>query len=631
LGCTQQKEQVVNQQSDSKPTKVYWFIPDGMRTESELFKLYEWANEGKLPNIKKLMDSGSYGYAIPTFPSHTPANFATILTGTYPKTNGVADGPMHIEGYPLQAPSVAGFSSVARKVPAIWSILAEQGKSVAILSIPGSTPPELTKNAITIRGRWGGWGADFASIVFERKTPGQREKIARGVKLFFLGTELTKFVEPTSEDWPYKLNVYGTNFYTKLDKNNMLFTLDKNSSIISLKQGEWSEWIPFTLKWKDKNVDSHIKLYPILVSDDFFRLRVVVDNMNKYITYPEEVASTLDTAIGPMVDFVDNFPPQLVYYPEDKQAFLDEMNLSLDWHAKAVDAIYTEYNPDVFIHDTYNPNQMLTSRWWMGYVDPQSRRYDQVTNEDRNQLWIEVFDMYKKLDDIIGRAIANSDENTLIVISSDHGAAPLDKWVRLNNLFAEKGWIKYSIDKNTGEPIIDWKNSKVVYLKMDNIYINPNGLDGNWIRGKGEEYDKLRDEVIKTLEELSHPNGDKVLAAVVKWENVEDYLDLPKDRVGDLVVANNPGYGFNEEITPDQNIFDENPLESGYKQALFAKDNKSLWTPFIISGKGIKKNFQMPSPINLVDQVPTILTALGYTPPEYIEGRTVGEVFENKN
>jgi len=633
FGCTQFEKDAELKVDDSKPTKIYWFIPDGMRTEPELFKLYEWANEGKLPNIKKLMDSGSYGYSVPTFPSHTPANFATLLTGTYPKTNGVADGPMHIEGYPLKAPSVAGFSSVARKKPAIWSILADQGKSVAILSVPGSTPPELTSNAITIRGRWGGWGADFASMIFERKTPGQREKIARGVKLFFLGAELTKFVEPTEEEWAYALNLYGTNFYTKIDNNTMIFTLDKNTGeeLVSLKQGEWSEWISYTLKWKENTVESHIKIYPIIVSDDFFRLRVIVDNMNEYITLPKEVAGVMEENVGPMVDFVDNFPAQLIYYPEDKKAFLDEMNLSFEWHKNAVDAIYSEYDPDVFIQDIYSPNQMLTSRWWMGYIDPTSKRYDQVTKEEREQLWIEVFDMYKKLDDIIGRAIANSDENTLIIISSDHGAAPLDKWVRLNNLFVQKGWLNYSIDPATGEPIIDWKNSKVVYLKMDNVYINPNGLDGNWVRGKGEEYEKLREEVTKTLQELTHPSGDKVIAAVVKWEDVTDYLDLPQDRVGDLVVANNIGYGFNEEITPDENLFDENPLNSGYKQAIFAKDNKSMWAPFIISGKGIKQNFQIPEPINMVDQVPTILTALGYTPPEYMEGRILGEVFEESN
>src|SRR3989338_2561492 len=143
----------------SLPTKLYWFIPDGMRADPEEFNIYQWAQEGKLPNIKKLMEEGSYGYSIPDFPSHTPVNFASLLTGSHPNVHGVADGPMHIEGFPLNKPSVAGFSSVAKKVSPIWTVLENAGKKVVLLSMPGSTPPEL-KKGVTIRGRWGNWGSD---------------------------------------------------------------------------------------------------------------------------------------------------------------------------------------------------------------------------------------------------------------------------------------------------------------------------------------------------------------------------------------------------------------------------------------------------------------------------------------
>ena len=112
--------------------KLNWFIPDGIRADPKTFTLFQWAQEGKLPNIKRMMDDGSYGYSIPTFPSHTPTNFAALLTGTYPKTNGVADGPMRIEGQPLQKPAVAGFSSSARKIPAIWSEFEKEKKIVLL-------------------------------------------------------------------------------------------------------------------------------------------------------------------------------------------------------------------------------------------------------------------------------------------------------------------------------------------------------------------------------------------------------------------------------------------------------------------------------------------------------------------
>src|SRR3989344_8402323 len=101
---------------NSQP-KLCWFIPDGVRAEPGLFNIYKWAQEGKLPNIKKLMDMGSYGFSYPNFPSHTPANFAALLTGVYADVNGVNDGPMHAIGKPLDKVAVGGFRSVAKKVP----------------------------------------------------------------------------------------------------------------------------------------------------------------------------------------------------------------------------------------------------------------------------------------------------------------------------------------------------------------------------------------------------------------------------------------------------------------------------------------------------------------------------------
>ena len=137
-GATYVRQQ---QTATKSPMKLYWFIPDGMRAEPELFTVFQWAKEGKLPNIKKLMDRGSYGYSYPNFPSHTPTNFATLLTGSMPEVHGVDDGPMREVGKPLDAVAVPGFRSTAKKVSPIWKTLEEAGMKVAILSVPVSTPP----------------------------------------------------------------------------------------------------------------------------------------------------------------------------------------------------------------------------------------------------------------------------------------------------------------------------------------------------------------------------------------------------------------------------------------------------------------------------------------------------------
>ena len=633
----------------SQALKLYWFIPDGMRAEPNLFNIYQWAREGKLPNIKKLMDRGSYGFSYPNFPSHTPANFAALLTGAYADVNGVDDGPMREIGKPLDKVAVAGFRSVAKKVPPIWKTLEENGMKVAILSIPGSTPPEIEKGVV-LRGRWGGWGADFNSINFETKgNLAQRIKQGRAVKLFYFGAPLTQYLNgqlpmgwkstPQSYSTPVEvpLTAWGATVYAyiydstndgKKNYDKVLISQDKEHFLGNLKQGEWTNWSPITLKWRngDSEVPVNTSFKTALIkldNDGFFRVRMEYDNLNKYVAQPGEAATAMEKDLGPMVDFADNYPAQLIYYPEDKKIFQDEADMSFTWHTGAVSSLIKNFSPNVIIHDIYTPNQMLTSKWWMGYIDPSSTKYNNVSSQERSKLWDEVGAMYKRLDGIIGQILDNAGDNTYIVLSSDHGAVPLNRIVKLNNLFAKKGWLKFTIDPKTGEPIIDWANSTVIYLKMAHVYINPNGLAGNYQRASGQAYEKLRNEVRQALVDLKDENGNKPLAEVETWEDAKQFMKLDPARDGDLVIANAPGFGWDEEMSSDLKIFAE-PSVTGYKQAIKAKDVPGMWTPFMIAGPGIKSNnFMGNAPVTIIDQYPTIMTALKVKIPSFVQGKAL--------
>lgn len=632
---------------DISAKKLYWFIPDGVRAEPDIFTIYKWAEEGKLPNIKKMMEGGAYGYSIPDFPSHTPTNFASLFTGSHPIVHGVADGPMHTEGSPLAKPSVAGFASTAKKVDPIWNILEEVGKKIVLLSIPGSTPPEL-ENGITIRGRWGGWGADTPAIIFEpTEKLAERKEAGKAFRLFYLGQKLTEFVDKQdASGWDKpppsfspakeaKLESYGLTIYAYIfdstdddvvNYNTVRFSLDKEAEFLTLKQGKWSKWKDVALFWKDQPFESQVKIKVIKLwsEEGNFRIRLFFNNINKFITEPSSVAAEITQGIGPMVDFVDNWPAQLIYEEEDKDTFFEEVKESLLWHKKATGFIMETYQPDVFIQDIYTPNQMMESRWWFRNVDKNRPEYNE---EKAQEAWDDLLVMYQGLDAILGEAMKNADKDTLIVFSSDHGIIPLYKQVRLNNLFAQKGWLKFTIDEQTGEPAIDWDNTKVVFLKMINIYVDPNGLGGNWTRASGAAYEKLRNEVIEAIANIKDDNGVKPLVQAVKWEDAPKFFELPIDRVGDIVLETTPGYQWWEEVTKDLKIFTV-PLGSGYKQAVNPKTTKGMWTPFLIMGPGVKKGFQLEEPISHTDQMPTILQLLNVPIPDYVQGRVLTEVLK---
>jgi len=641
----------------SRP-RLYWFIPDGMRAEPETFHVFKWAEEGKLPNIKKMMDRGTYGFCKPAFPSHTPANFATLFTGAHPEVHGVNDGPMRVEGTPLSQIAVAGFSSTAKKVEPIWVTLEKSlDCGITLLAVPGSTPPEL-KHGITIRGRWGRWGADFHSVNFQDDADALFKGPSKTAsRLFYMGPQLTQRIEKKpAAGWPSiksysqplesALAAWGNTTHACIhdstdnqtaDYDTVAFSSDKQTILCTLKSGGWSDWLPITLKWQipeqklERDVETFVKIKVIrLETNGLFRVRFVYSNVNKYLTEPEHVAAEVLEGVGPMVDFVDNFPPQLVFYPEDKATFLEEADLSLTWHRDAAAFLLKKYDPEIFISDIYTPNQLLTSRWWMGYVDPKSARYNEVSVEQRQTLWEEVHWLYKKLDDIVGRLLEHASDNTYVVLSSDHGAVPLDQSVRLNNLFAREGLLKFATDAKTGERTIDWAQTKAIYLNMHNVYVNPDGLAGNWKRGSGPEYDELRQKVRQLLLDLQDPQGVRPVEKVAEVEKASQEFKLLAERSGDLIVANRAGYGWTEETTEDLEIFSV-PLISGYKQAIIADNAKGLWTPFIIMGPGIRKGHYLgETPIDMVDQYPTLLRCLGVDKPAWVQGKWVETAFDKR-
>lgn len=459
------------------------------------------------------------------------------------------------------------------------------------------------------------------------------DKYQKLYRLFFLGSPLTSFVEtsPAKDGAIFAdLKAHGLTIPIKVlagKKKNIFDQMEfkLGQETIKIRQGKWSDWKPVELEFKGVKFSSSARVKVIKIwPDGNFRVRVLYDNMNRLITEPGEASDEFRAGVGPMVDHADNWPPQLIFESEDKKTFLEEMRMSLDWHKRAVPFVFDKYKPDLFIHDTYTPNQMLESRWWMGAIDKNSKHY---SPEKAKKAWKDILEMYQGLDSILGEALKNADPNTIIALSSDHGVCPIHRLVHLNNLFAKKGWLKFTVDADSGEAIIDWKNTKVIYLKMLHVYINPEGLGGDWKMASGPEFEKLRDEVVETLKEVTDENGIKPLVKAVKREDAERVFDLPKERIGDLVLETRLNYFWYEEVDKSLKLFSD-PLTSGYKQSLDPVSNQCMWTPFLVWGPGVKKGHKLAQPILHVDQLPTLLKLLDVKSPKHVQGKVLTEAID---
>ena len=659
------KQDNLQQSASARKKKLYWFVPDGFRADKDAFNIYEWAESGEMPNLKKLLDNGCAGYSWPVFPGHTPTNFATLMTGVDSSVHGVVDGPMRTLGYPLNVSMRGGFSSFAKLVTPAWVGLEKSGYLVSLQSVPGSTPPELFKGN-TIMGRWGAWGVEFPSLIVQDNTDENFQvELGANKRLFSIGSNLVRIEAPknlsqwsgkSAEGSEYEIDLtnWGTPFWAAVSENEkkLKLSFDRKQIVAEVAEGQWSEWIPITLKYELKNdyqknttkksqlerdissieIETNVKVKPIYLSDSKkFRIRMIYDGLNDYMSSPMQIANKMKQHVGPMVDYVDSFPPQLIHFLQDRDTFLEEADMSWQWHKKAVPFLIDNLKSDVVIHSIYSPNQMLTSRWWLPFVDPQSKRYSEISEEERLLRWKEVKHMYRQADDVLGeimKATENKkDEDWYIILSSDHGVLPLYREVRLNNLFAQKGWLKYKYNKTEKEFEIDWKNTQVVFLQMNNIYINPEGLGGVYNRSTTAEYYQLRDQVRSLLKELKDPeSGTQPLFEV--W-NHEDgaKAGLYADRVGDLVIANTGQYSWTEDVSEGNEVFVKTK-KGGYKQAVWPKSQEGMLTPFVVSGAGINKKCRISYDINHVDQLATIQKIMNFSTDHKIQGKPIDEIFQ---
>ena len=106
-----------------------------------------WAQKGRLPTLKKLMDEGVSGELRSTVPPLTAPAWTSLVTGKNPGKHGIFDFTKRGKGsYEMTIQS-----SLDRDEEAVWEIVAKENKKVVVMNVPLTYPPERV-NGIMISG-----------------------------------------------------------------------------------------------------------------------------------------------------------------------------------------------------------------------------------------------------------------------------------------------------------------------------------------------------------------------------------------------------------------------------------------------------------------------------------------------
>ena len=201
----------------------------------------------------------------------------------------------------------------------------------------------------------------------------------------------------------------------------------------------------------------------------------------------------------------------------------------------------------------------------------------------------EFLDFYAKLDEYIGEIRDSLDDDTTLVVASDHGFTELEWEVNCNEFLADEGWLSYADDDHDSLADID-DETRAYSLIPGRFYLNLEGREPEGVVPESE-YKAVREELIGDLEGLTGPDGRQVCKRIVKGE---DAFDGAHDEIApDLVVIPADGFDLKSGFGGKEAVFTEGPRNGMHKF-----ENSLLYTTdpaLAVEGS------------NLFDVAPTIL------------------------
>jgi len=241
------------------------------------------------------------------------------------------------------------------------------------------------------------------------------------------------------------------------------------------------------------------------------------------------------------------------------------------------------------------------------YVDPAHPRHEE------NEYSTSVKDFYIKVDKITGDFIKCVDEDTIVMVVSDHGFCPVHTEVIVNNYLEELGFLTA---RSEGVVV---EESRAISYGYGDVWLNVKGREPKGMIIPGEEYEGTRDEIIENLKEIT-VDGRKPIKDIRKREEIwwGAYLNAAPD----LTAIFNVGYqaARRPEIAAGNELkryVNDNPRWSGGHDG--THDPEDVTGIIGMLGPGINAGKEMK--VRLWDVAPTILSLMGIQVPMDMDGK----------
>ncbi len=531
---------------------------------------------GRAPNFKKLAEMGMFTRLGTTMPALSPVAWSSFITGLSPGGHGIADfivrdpstympffsiweagesgRVLSLGDY--QLPLGGGKVVNRRYGKPFWAWLTEQGIPASVIKIPTNFPVEETATrAIS------GMGTpdvidSFGMFSYYTTDPEERyEELSGGNVIHVQKREhrvdallygpVNALRKPKDDSEDPFVNHTRIPFTVHIDPSADVVRIDIQGERLVLNRGEYSDWVRLRFemlplvssvagiaRFYVKEVHPHLKLYVTPINID-------PADQAMPVTHPEELGAEIAAEIGPF--WTKGLPADTKafdYRVIDDEGYVKQAELILRERLALFDYEWSRFRGGLFYFYISSTDQDAHMLWRnMDETHPMHKAADVRFAGYLHHL-------YEQMDRLVGEVLPAVDDNTLLLICSDHGFAQFGRQFHLNTWLRREGYLAVLPEAENKEKTsildIDWSRTAAYGIGFNGLYINQEGREGQGFIGPGKRLE-LAKRLKRELEAIVDPEtGQRPVAKVYTREEV--YTGDFTFEMPDLLVGYTPGY-----------------------------------------------------------------------------------------